>query len=165
MKKAFSLIELMVVIAIVALLATVATPSYVNYVKKANVAATLPTLQSVADVFVNEYEFSDTGFPASIEFAGVTIADGNTVAVAVQGITDVLYVTNTGDSNIPADVAVLCVNVDVEVASGGTRICKSLDYRGSLVATSLCGQLDGSASDLNVEYLPGGCTSVLVNDL
>jgi prepilin-type N-terminal cleavage/methylation domain-containing protein len=75
--KAFSLIELMVVIAIVAILAAIAVPAYGDYMKKSRLAVFLPTVNSLLtqaldfgmahDHFPNAYELGLSNVPNSTQ--------------------------------------------------------------------------------------------------
>lgn len=74
--RAFSLIELMVVIAIVALLSAVAVPAYKDYVIRTKV---LNAIQ-VPDFLAHELavEFAKNGeFPATLEISGVSFTGGS----------------------------------------------------------------------------------------
>lgn len=153
----------MVVIAIVALLAAVAVPAYGSYTIKARVASVLPILDDIGDVVLNQYAQGED-LPASIQYGGITIADGNTELLSsIPGITHILYMTTVGNPNIPADAFVTCVHVDVDVSSGGTRVCKGMNLDTIIQAT--CGQWDATPADLNLEYLPGTCQDVVIDEI
>lgn len=68
--KAFSLIELMVVIAVVGILAAVAVPSYKNYLAKVKIVSGVSELQSLRHS-VKQY-YSKNGVFPSLEDLGVT---------------------------------------------------------------------------------------------
>lgn len=68
--KAFSLIELMVVIAIVAILAAVAVPSYNTYIRKAKVDTTIQHINAVGDK-VKHYYDTNGSFPTSVSQIGL----------------------------------------------------------------------------------------------
>lgn len=64
--KAFSLIELMVVIAIVALLAAVAVPQYKSYIIKANTAKVVTTLDALTQRVI-QYSAENGIFPSAYD--------------------------------------------------------------------------------------------------
>lgn len=93
MKKqsGFTLIELMIVVAIVAILAAVALPAYQNYVVKtkfAELAVSMGSLKTQAEVCANEGRFTlaclqpDNKVPATVTLTAVTDADFTSAAGA-----------------------------------------------------------------------------------
>ncbi len=80
-QKAFTLIELIVVVSIIALLAAVAIPKYGELLEKANLGATLGNLSTIRSA-ISMYNANNFSFPSSIdpasciafkEFIGETI--------------------------------------------------------------------------------------------
>jgi len=68
--KAFTLIELMVVVAIIGILASVAIPNYQPYVYKAKVTEAL-NIASELQAKINDYYKTKKSFPADNKAAGV----------------------------------------------------------------------------------------------
>ncbi|MFM5675567.1 pilin [Aeromonas veronii] len=101
MKKqsGFTLIELMIVVAIVAILAAVALPAYQNYVTKTKfveLASSLGSLKTAAEVCANEGRFT-YGAGACVDPTGktpatVTLTTGNMTSAA--GATFTVRFTN-----------------------------------------------------------------------
>ncbi len=75
MNKAFSLIELLVVVAIIAVLASVAVPAYIQYSVRAKVSNGYNVLFNFAEVLLNKYVQTGTA-PASVTYNGVTYPTG-----------------------------------------------------------------------------------------
>lgn len=73
--KAFSLVELMVVIAIVALLAAVAIPSYKEYTNRARMAEVTNTIGRQLDVWSEKHTLGQTSAP--ITLTNPLAKDGN----------------------------------------------------------------------------------------
>jgi type IV pilus assembly protein PilA len=65
--RAFSLVELMVVIAIVALLAAVAIPSYKEYTNRAKMAEVTNTIGRQLDVWAEKHTLGQTSAPITLE--------------------------------------------------------------------------------------------------
>jgi len=95
MRKAFTLVELLIVIAIIAILAAIAIPQYTKYVNKAAKASIEATLSSC--ISAAEAQFADTGetsykcnLPAQVEIVGSV---GNSTATEI-------YVKLNNDGNL-----------------------------------------------------------------
>lgn len=76
--KAFSLIELMVVIAIVAVLAAVAVPQYKSYIVKSKTAAIIPTLDNLTERAV-QFSSKHGFFPRAYDLGLSTTIDSDAV--------------------------------------------------------------------------------------
>jgi type IV pilus assembly protein PilA len=77
MKKAFSLIELLVVVAITALLAAFAFPAYRSYTVKSTFARNMPLMTKIASDLTNSYTSRGGSWPSSITVNGVTVNSGS----------------------------------------------------------------------------------------
>lgn len=95
MRKAFSLIELMVVIAIVAILAAVSLPAYGEYKSRANLAIVVDEVGAIQDILLNEYS-KDGVWPSSLEYAGFSISPSTWTLIQRGDIYGINY-TTSGD--------------------------------------------------------------------
>lgn len=97
LKRAFTLIELMIVIAIIAILATIAIPSYTNYTQKAAMSELLRASSSYkSDVEICAYNLGKT--------AGCT-AGSNGIQAAKKDLTNTKYLKSITVENGAITVA------------------------------------------------------------
>lgn len=93
-KKAFSLIELMVVIAIVSVLAAVAAPAYLSYILRAKVAAALQYTNVQLNESMNYYH--QNGVFATVKDLGLPVGgDVNEIATPYPTKYVASFVSNT----------------------------------------------------------------------
>lgn len=108
--KAFTLIELMVVIAIIGILAAVALPAYQDYTVRAKIAESL-SLASEVQSTVKEYYKHHTKFPKNNLEAGAPKAEhllGNYVS-SIEVAEGALHITMGNKVNHPIQGKVLTI--------------------------------------------------------
>jgi type IV pilus assembly protein PilA len=167
MQKAFSLIELMVVIAIIGLIAAIAVPAYTAYSTRATVTAAFNVLAGWQEALVVRYQ--QTGvLPASGNFGGNTITAGSSAAtVNFAGINTIQYKNLSSLSisslgiTVPAifTMVLLPSTSQLNAACGNSqcylRLLSTFNPNGTV--TNYCGywQLSSSAQgDVPASYLP-----------
>jgi type IV pilus assembly protein PilA len=127
MRKAFTLVELLIVIAIIAILAAIAIPQYTKYVKKAaisNAEATLSSCLSAA-----EAQFADEGNKTYI--CTLDLGNGSTKDIEVylndNGTPDALYDGTTNATKGSSDKISITIKgheVKCYITSAGTVRCE-----------------------------------------
>lgn len=158
--KAFSLIELMVVIAIVALLAAVAVPAYKDYRYKATISQAVGILSGFMDSYIEKIDTKDSlvvvngvdftsGDEQDLSLYPVNVVskyDGsNAVCVHVQGLEGITgYAAATDSSTLGTDNRI-CMRYAVDANTG--------------VYSFTCGSWDYPTDPLDIDpsVLPGGC--------
>lgn len=176
--KAFSLIELMVVIAIVALLAAVAVPQYKQYVIRAQINEALTIIKSLADEAILQREI-DGEFPTSVTWNGLTFTDAaGYVAVNTQNVVNMRYDAHEASNNTDVKLIRIQANLsglegipgyiapptDTSAAAQGMIRYVAWDT-GNGVVQKACGSWGGAGvayEDILPEYL-AGCTCYLEN--
>ncbi len=169
--RAFSLIELMVVIAIVAILAAVAAPAYKDYRIRTTAASAVVILQDMTDKGIEAIERTGS-FPATIEYGGQTYT---TLSGTAQKALDAPPIVRAGywdDTRLTGisdpDIFVACVYVTgLEGITGYVAPTASSDGARASICTKVsrindtyiihCGAYSGGGFDVPAEYLPGGC--------
>ncbi len=176
--KAFSLIELMVVIAIVALLAAVAVPQYKKYVIRAQINEAMTIIKSLADEAILQRELNGE-FPTSVTWNGFTFIDGaGNVAINTQNVVNMRHDAHEASNN--TDVKLLRIQANLsglEGISGYTAPPTSTSNAaqgmiryvawdtGNGIVQKACGSWGGAGvayEDILPEYLTG-CTCYLEN--
>lgn len=170
--KAFSLIELMVVIAIVAVLSAVAVPAYQEYRIRALVGSAMNTL----DIFSKELmRMSDEGTLSTsgyITFNGVTFTTTNQPTIDIPPVESVYYVVGP-QSYADTDEIIACVYIDFDSYgySGfneleslpsshdpNSRLCKRMSLNSNGIYDVVCGQICDGPCTIEIEdYWPGNC--------
>lgn len=163
--KAFSLIELMVVIAIVAVLAAVAAPAYSDYVRSAKLTSAIKAGFNVLDrmkVASDSGQTSLAGFPSNDLVAQPNLSKDNVDYLGVvfvaqpsgpstSGHVDIIV---SADTNIPGFVATDGIN-----SCSGTHSLIVVAYYTDASGNyqSFCGKPAAVDCFVPVEYLPPGC--------
>lgn len=161
MKKAFSLIELMIVITIIGILAAVAVPAYQNYVVRAKVATAISLLNGlktpIAEMYQTNGQFLTTGLQTSYG----TIGNQAIVAVSGSDITNVYY--SAKSKSLHAAVEMKHADVPGSSATNGISsgrwvyIGAVADASGNL--TFSCGYWGGTRTwgFADLTLYPSGC--------
>lgn len=139
MKKAFSLVEILVVVTIIALLASMAAVSYSQFVKQARDAKRKTDIEQIRAAIELYRNFDDNGlYPATLDFSGVgTVADASATYL----------------SKVPNDpLSATSYTYYYESLSSNTdyRLCIYLENGGTAVGGTLCGP-----SSLQCNYCMG----------
>lgn len=169
MKKAFSLIELMVVIAIIAIVAAAALPAYRDYVIRAKISQAFDYMNKFKDQLVLHYQ-KHGAWPTSITFGNNTFTNGTYGGlqefVGKENVAALFYDTQlatngvrimgwiTGLDGIPGYVEPTGLG---EFPKGGIRM-SVIEKNGVLVMN--CGQYNTGFPDLDLpdNYMPAVCT-------
>lgn len=161
--KAFSLIELMVVIAIICLLATIAVPYYADYSNKSKVALAALVLNNFNTKVMALYNEGQiyTGM-TSLTVDGVSFPDNTEVAVAYSPVTLVSFFA-PGDGLLSNNEWMFCARVSGLSFSGYTgpggsysRVCSKVVFNSGIF-TTYCGSWDQGTQEIPLEYLPEDC--------
>jgi len=164
--RAFSLIELMVVIAIVALLAAVAVPSYKTYVIKSKIADAVRIMGNLNQIWTARYQATGVS-PASIPFGSVTLVAGTSHLVNLGPIAYLRY--DFSSSNVMRIMAQLKglqgIPGYTEPATTATTtsepvagMIRMITYEKNGVFVVRCGSHDvNNAADIPLSYNPSNC--------
>lgn len=175
-KKAFSLIELMVVIAIVAVLAAVSVPYYQQYLLTTKVSNAYWFMQGLRDEYWTQY-YRTGVLPTSVTFKGITITiqpDGNTNFQTVNFSnvkTATLSTSPNGLLLIHANIYGLEGVPGYDPPTTGTGLYNhallrlySIDING--VLRSFCGNwASGDPYDIPYSYLPAACRCTALSSI
>lgn len=162
--RAFSLIELMVVIAIVALLASVAVPSYKDYIFRTFLHTGLPILSNGSSFLKETYDTSELG--TTIVFGGLTINSGNTFTTYNVGPFNQLTYYAPLNNGMTADESMICMyydvsgngysDYDVYGTDNSRRICHKITTNSeSGSVTTECVVYTGTS--LIMDWMPNNC--------
>jgi len=166
--KAFSLIELLVVMAVVGLLAAIAVPAYTTYQIKSKIATNLAVVDAITKDAFSYY--SRTGvFPPSIEVNGVTIPALSWTNVSYGSIKGIAYeytsngvmvnISTTGLDSIPNYITP--TDASVNPSGGHSIMAYAVSDLGNGVTKTVCGHYDSDGypdDDIPMSYLPSNCT-------
>lgn len=162
-KRAFSLLELMVVIGLISLLMAMATPYYIDYANKSKVALAALVLNELNTKTMALYnEGKVTPGIASISIDGTTFLDNSSVAMDNPNVTDAVFLA-PGDGFLNNNAWMFCVsvaNLSYPHAVSGThsRLCSKVVVNNGIF-TTYCGTWTQTDNGLEVlaEYLPEQC--------
>lgn len=169
--KAFSLIELMVVVAIIGLISAIAVPSYKAYIVKAKTAEKVVLAFNLLDGLIAQHQAKGT-FPATIDFAGTTVAAGShwqVINTNSQGLIGLNY--NTSGNNVSLQLSFsgldgipgyAPVAGNPNGAGFSSFVVGALD-NGTTVR-KVCGQAPYINQDIPLEYLPQSCNCSSVDN-
>ena len=148
MQKAFTLIELMIVLAIIGILAAIALPAYQDYTNRAKMSEVL-VMASSGRTAVAEYFQSEGKLPADNTAAGLdtdtTITTPFVKSVKVTNGVITVAITGTGVTALDAG----SVTLTPKQSDGTTTVAAG--YAGPI--TWVC---EPSANTLN-KYFPSSC--------
>lgn len=170
MNKAFSLLQMMVVISIIGLLTAIAKPYYVSYLNKSKVA--------LAALVLNDYNVKAmalynegliTPGMTSVVLDGVTYYDNVANAVDNPPVIGVTFLA-PGDAFIAGNAWMFCVYVDglnfagYESGIGGalSRLCSKVVVNNGIF-TTYCGRWDDNSLEIPLDYLPKECNEPYVS--
>jgi|JI9StandDraft_2_1071091.scaffolds.fasta_scaffold00290_9 prepilin-type N-terminal cleavage/methylation domain-containing protein len=175
MRRAFSLIETLVVVSILAIIATIAIPSYSQYRAKVKIANAFSSLGVCADSIINTY--NKTGvLPLNPVCFGTTLSWVFNASTVVN-VGNIYRISYTPDGNLGftlwADLKGLSgVSGYVEAATATTApVNGSIRYsvrQVNGVMKPACGNQATSAGpggyDVPTAYLPGGCSCTVTHN-
>lgn len=161
--KAFSLVELMVVIAIVAILATVGSVSYQSYVARASVQKSISITRPIMNQLVEYYNRNGTS-PPSITFAGYTanMYSSMTFSPTIENIVRIQYANNTPTNG--TQIILRIGPLPGVPGTSGVAGVVGLGFRFvNNVVQFACGNPGNGETALDAAYLPSNCTCTNVD--
>lgn len=170
MNKAFSLLQLMVVIGIIGLLTAIAKPYYSSYLNKSKVA--------LAALALNDYNLKAmalynegliTPDVTSIVLDGVTYQDNTPRAVDYPPVIGATFL-GPGSVYINGNGWMFCVYVgglnftgyQEGIGGGLSRLCSRVVVNNGIF-TTYCGRWDDNGLEIPLEYLPNECNEPYVS--
>jgi len=97
--KAFTLIELMIVVAILGILAAVAIPAFLNYIQRAKTASVPPLLKAMVDGNAAFYQRPRQNAAGTAEAPACLLQTGGSLGLAVAPIATKQTWNGAGDNN------------------------------------------------------------------
>ena len=119
MKKAFTLIELIIVVVIVGILAMVAIPRYFANIEKARKAESYSTMRSIREAIMGYYAANSlypSGFPITVT------VDNDAVMVVAQPTSSSFTYAYTATSNITATPGPGACTYSMTVSTGAVGV-------------------------------------------
>ena len=151
-KRAFSLIELMVVIVIVGFLAAVAIPAYFDYSVKAQVASALPALEKVAKQVIEDYTIKGD--------LNATCAKGTPTSQGTfsDGPIDEIFCYEPNDkTDVVMIWAILDSSLGIPVATNRLYYIVYPNPTTGLIEQACGAHNSQNGLNLPEKYIPGGC--------
>lgn len=153
--KAFTLIELMVVVAIIGILAAISLPAYQNYIVRAKIAESM-SLASEVQSTVKEYYKYHTKFPQDNLAAGAPKPEhllGNYVS-GIEVENGAIHVTLGNKVNTPLDGKILSIRPIYVTASPDSPISWVCGGDQPPEGMSAAGE---NKTNIDDKYLPSSC--------
>lgn len=153
--KAFTLLELMVVVAIIGILAAISLPAYQDYVVRAKIAESI-TLSSEVQSTIKEYYQYHTKFPKDNLEAGAPKPEhllGNYVS-GIQVEDGAIHVTLGNKVNAPLDGKILSIRPIYVTASPTSPISWVCGGDEPPEGMSAAGE---NKTNIEAKYLPSSC--------
>lgn len=165
--QGLTLIEIMVVISIISILMVISAPIYKSYLTKSKFAEVFANIDEYKSEMQAAYATTDQ-FPNSFSNLSVSTYTNISTATVQQiyygissnqqagyllfytqdlGVSNFVIANSSGSGGIAGRIAV----ASVVVSTGETRF--------------YCGQWDGSAADVPLDYLPTGCQDTNISAL
>jgi prepilin-type N-terminal cleavage/methylation domain-containing protein len=162
---AFSLVEIMVALAIIASMIGIGTYMYTGHINKTRIASALITLSALEQIAKLQYE--EHSIDTSISFGGTAYANNTVTSLDQPPVVNGMYIYPGGSIHVASNEFLVCVYVGKlnflgyvaptpGTAGSYSRLCKQISA-GDSIYTNKCGSLQGSSSDIPVDYLPTGC--------
>ncbi len=163
-KKAFSLIEAMVVLSILAIAATIAVPYYADYANKSKVALAAIVLNELNTKAIALYnEGLITPGMTSLNLDSITWTDGTVETYDRTPVASAQMYFPSGVASLAANEWAFCVYVaDLSFSGYGgaggaqSRLCSKVVADGGIFQT-YCGRWENSSNEIPAEYLPEEC--------
>ena len=168
-KRAFSLIELMVVIAIVGFLAAVAIPAYSGYQLKSKVSSVVPLMHQWNLLHLDYYALNGS-YSTAYDDYGLGIDSGNVWKVnnpsnysPYISLGSVNFYNCTSHSK--PNAAQVAVVIDATAAGlPGDLMIKLITVDDNGVMKTICAVNDDSSNADSIQYAPKNCQANYVND-